>query len=311
MCFKLHRGGLGLDKHADDEDHDECRGKGQRHDREKLARRNGIIGIEVEVLRIAEGREHAAEVGGDVLHDEHERRQLFVAARLQHEVPERQKSDERHIIRHDHRAEEGDEHERQRDVAHIFEAAHDDVRHPDEKADIFERRHDGERAKKTCQRAPVEIVRIRLVKGHEDAGDPRRDQRHQQHDVALDKARRHAQEGVMMNLTVDCGALRRARLPALRLALLFCLCVLRLRLFFAAGVFLAHISSSPIVFPAESIAQTCMKCKQKCAVPPIFFAAKRRARRMIIMRRARLRRALYFPRNKASRSAIRRSTLSR
>ena len=57
----------------------------------------------------------------------------------------------------------------------------------------------------------------------------------------------------MMNVTVDRGARRRARLPALRLSLLFLLCILRL--LFAACLSLAHISSSfRSFFPAESIA---------------------------------------------------------
>ena len=178
-------------KQADAQDQNERHRKRQCHDLEKLACTDTVIGIKIQVLRISERRKHPAQIGGDVLHDKRQRREFFVAARIQHKISERQKGDERHIVRHDHRPEIGDEHEREHDVAHIFEAPHDDVGKPHEKTNIFECRHDRKRTKKTGQRPQIEIPEIFPVERHKKTGHRRRDKRNDQHRTALYKMKEH------------------------------------------------------------------------------------------------------------------------
>ena len=188
------RGGLRPDEQAHREDEHERRREGDRHDREKFARRDGEIGVQVQILRIAEGGEHPAQVGGDVLHDEGEGGQLLVPARVEHEVAEGQEGDQRHVVGHDHRPEIGDEHEREHDVAHIFEPPHDDVRQPREELDVLEGGDDGERAEKAGERLPVEIVEIFPVEGDENTGDARGGERHEEHDAALQNMQKAARQ---------------------------------------------------------------------------------------------------------------------
>ena len=78
----------------------------------EFAVRNRVPGVYIKVLRVAERREHSAEVGGNVLHDEGERHVLFFARRGQNEVTERQEGEKRHVVGDQHGAEEGDVHER-------------------------------------------------------------------------------------------------------------------------------------------------------------------------------------------------------
>ena len=177
--------GDGLHEEAGHRDEHEGGGERQRHDREELPCRDGVIGIEIEVLGIAEGGEHTAEVGGDILHHEDEGGVLASAAGGQRVVAERQEGDERHVVRHDHRTEVSDEHQRERHPAHIAEGGNDLARHPFEKPALFEGADHREGAEQAGEGVEVEIIRVAGVRGHENAGHSRRDHRDDEHDMAL------------------------------------------------------------------------------------------------------------------------------
>ena len=167
---RFKRNGFGFHDKAGQGYQHERNGKRQGHYGKELARVYGIIGVKIQVLRIAERREHTAEVCGDVLHYKHESGILFLAAGREREPPERQKSYERHIVRHNHRAEIGHEDQRERDAAHIAERRDYLARQPLEKVSFFEGGHDGERAEQTRKRVEVEIIGISRVGMHENAG---------------------------------------------------------------------------------------------------------------------------------------------
>ena len=186
VSFEAYR--LGLDDKASAGDEHERDRERDRHDCKEFARIDLKKRIQVQILGVAERRQHSAEIGGDVLHDKDECGIFCLAARRQHKPAQRQKCDQRHIVRHDHRAEVGDEHQRERDAAHIAERGDDPGRQPLEKAAAFERAYDRERAKEARQRVEVEIVGIAAVGRHEKAGDRRRDQCDDQHDAAFEYA---------------------------------------------------------------------------------------------------------------------------
>ena len=71
-----------------------------------------VLAVKIEILRIAEGREHSAEVGGAVLQNEQERGVLFLTGRGKHKPTQWQKSQQGGIIGQEHRAEHGDNHQR-------------------------------------------------------------------------------------------------------------------------------------------------------------------------------------------------------
>ena len=177
-----------------DEEERDC--KRQRHYREKLPCAYGIIGIKIQVLRIAEGGQHAAEIGGDILHYEHERRIFRPAAGGKHEPSEREEGDESHIVRHHHGTEVSHEHQRESHAAHISECADDLARQPLEEMPLFERTDDRERAKQTGQRVKVEVIGISGVGRHKNTRHCRRRDGDEQHDVTFGKIRRSMQDGM-------------------------------------------------------------------------------------------------------------------
>ena len=103
---------LGPDENeAQDGDKRDSHDKRREHNAHELTVGNTELGIEIEVLRIAEGGEHTAEVGGYILHYVGERHILFLARGVQDEVAERQEGQERHIVGNQHRADKGDVYE--------------------------------------------------------------------------------------------------------------------------------------------------------------------------------------------------------
>ena len=143
---------FGLHEKAGHGDEHERHGEGDRHYLEKFARIYRIVRIKIEVLRIAERGEHAAKVRRHVLHNEDERRIFRLTAGREHEPAQGQKSHERHVVRHDHGAEIGDEDERESHTAHILERRDYLDRQPLEKPPPFQRGDHGERAEQARER---------------------------------------------------------------------------------------------------------------------------------------------------------------
>lgn len=112
----------------------------------------------------------------------------FPPARFERKIAERQKGNERHVVGHDHGTEIGNENQREYDVTHVFELTHDNIRRPHEKTDVFERRHDGERAKKTGQRAQIEIRKVFPVRRHEKTRSDRGGKRDDENYVVFERA---------------------------------------------------------------------------------------------------------------------------
>ena len=189
------RGGLrgleldihGFDEEAGDGDEQERDRKGQRHDLEEFSRRDGVVGIEIEVLGVAEWGEHAAEVRRHVLHDEDEGGVLLFAAGGEHIEPEGEEGDERHIVCHDHGPEVSDEDERKSDAAHIAERGDDLARQPFEEPALFECADHGEGAEEAGEGVEVEVVGVGGVRGHEKASHRRGGKRHDEDDMTFQK----------------------------------------------------------------------------------------------------------------------------
>ena len=134
--------------------------KGGRHHGHKFAVRNVELRVEIQVLRIAEGREHTAEVGGNVLHDEGKGHVFVLARRMQNEEAERQEGQKRHVVGDEHRPQEGDVNECQHAHPRVFEALDDALREDIEKANVFERTYDGQHAEQAGQSFEIQIAEI-------------------------------------------------------------------------------------------------------------------------------------------------------
>ena len=156
---------------------DDCNGNGKRqsHDAHKFARGDIESGINIEILRVSEGGEHTAEVGGDILHNESKRHVFFLTRGGKHEISEGQKREQRHIVGKEHRADKGDIHKCQHTEAGIFTNADDLMRQRHEKADISKRTDARQGTEKASERLKIEIAEILDIRRN----DKRRDERRQ------------------------------------------------------------------------------------------------------------------------------------
>ena len=151
--FIVKRKRLRLDEHdAAERDQRDREQKRRRHDPHELQIGNLEFRVEIQVLRVAERRQHTAEVCGDILHDERERHVFLFARRRQHEKPERKKRQKRHVVRDQHGTDKRDIDETEHAHARIFEQPYDLARKHIEEADVFQRAYDREHAKQAGQR---------------------------------------------------------------------------------------------------------------------------------------------------------------
>ena len=170
LSLKLKRIRLDEDHTAERNQRDRDN-KGRRHYRHKLARGDIELGVEIEVLRISKGREHSAEICRDVLHYKGKRHIFLLARRGKHEISERQKGEQRHIVGDQHRADKGYVNESQHAHTRVLEEAHDLLGKHIEKSDVLERANDGQRAEQTAQRFQIKIFRISRVGRYHDRCD--------------------------------------------------------------------------------------------------------------------------------------------
>jgi hypothetical protein len=145
------------------------------------------VRIEVEILRIAEGGEHSAEVGGYILQNKGVRHVFFALARPQNEVTEGKEGQECHIVRDKHRAYEGYIHEREDAEARVFRFLDYLLGQNVEEADIFERANYGKHAKETGEGLEVKIAEIFGIDAHDNARHDSRKKGNRHYDVSSEK----------------------------------------------------------------------------------------------------------------------------
>ena len=187
-AFVLERYRLGPDEN-------EAAGGYQRDGKQKRRRHylhefkggNGEFCVEIEILRVAERREHSAQIRGDVLHYKGERHIFSLARRGQHKIPERQKGQKRHVVGYQHRADEGDVNKRKNAKPRVFEALDDLLRKNIKEIDIFKRADYRQHAEKTGKRLKIEITDIIRVGRNYHGGDGGGAKRNHHYRVLFDK----------------------------------------------------------------------------------------------------------------------------
>ena len=143
--------------------------KGQCHDAHELTRWDIEFGVQIQVLRVAEGGQHTAQVCGNVLHNKGECHVFFLLRGVQNEVAQRQKCEQCHVVCNEHTADEGDVNESEHTHAGIFEALHNALCKDVEKADVLECAHNGKHTEQACQRFNIEIAEILCIGRDKDA----------------------------------------------------------------------------------------------------------------------------------------------
>lgn len=177
--------GLWKEEETEERDEENRREERHRHHPEKPHGRNLKIAVEIEVLRVPERGEHPAEVGSGVLQNEDERHVLFLFAREKDETGERQKSEERHVVRYQHGAEESDVCQAEDAGTEIPREGDNLLREDGKEPNVPERTDHGEGGEQAGEGRPVEIGEICRVRMDENHGDRRERERNQKYGILL------------------------------------------------------------------------------------------------------------------------------
>lgn len=157
--------------------------EGQCHSGQEIAEAEPVIGIEVEVLRVAEGNDHAAEVRSQALQHEHGSHETGEVRAHKGGRRKRQHHDEGHVVGCHARERGRREHEGQREGPRPAKPCDDGAGRPVEGAHESHRARDGQHAEQTAERLPIEVSQIGLVGRYRQGGSRSRHRRHDEHGV--------------------------------------------------------------------------------------------------------------------------------
>ncbi len=172
-------------------------GRRQHHDRQKKRRehdlhefpgRNTVMGVQIQILRIPERRQHASQVRGNILKDEDICHLLLIFRYREGKIPERQESNERHVISDKHRADKRDIDQRQREDPEISGRYDDTLGDDPEETDILKRADHGKRQEKAGQRTEIKVMKVVLVRRYEKRSRNRQKRGNTHHRVLFEKS---------------------------------------------------------------------------------------------------------------------------
>ena len=113
----------------------------RQHDGQELPVGDVVVIEQIQVLGIAEGRQHTAQIGGAVLQDERQRRPFRLACALQHEPAQGQKRQQRRVVGQQHGAHQRDAYQRRHRAAGGVEHLHQPLRQQRKQSHAAQRTH--------------------------------------------------------------------------------------------------------------------------------------------------------------------------
>ena len=156
-------------------------------DAQKLPHAQLVVGVEVQVLGVAHGGQHTAQVGRHGLQHHHPDQRLFLPRQPQHHHREGHEGQQRHVVCDEHGGEEAQQHQQQPQPPEAAGFFAQQVRQMGEEPGLPEPRHHHHQAVEQRQGAQIRIVQITCVRRHEDAAHQRRQRRDQQNRLPPDK----------------------------------------------------------------------------------------------------------------------------
>ena len=139
--------------------HEAHRHNGQKQ-RQEFSHGELELGIEEEVLRIAHGGCHAAEVGGDGLQAHHRDDEIAAIHHFQHQHGKGHKGDERHVVGHQHGGEKRQDHQNQRNAPDRQLAGEELLRQHQEYACLLEPCHHCHEAEEEAKYSQVDVREV-------------------------------------------------------------------------------------------------------------------------------------------------------
>ena len=182
--------------------HGQCLPPGQRHGRRqqhqgKQGQRQHIFqeipngqfepGVQVQVLRVPDGRQHAAQVRRYGLQDHHMDQPLRLSCHLQGHNGKGDKCDQRNIIRDEHTAEKAQRHQQKAKLPGIPDALQKPGAQIPEEPDALQACHHQHQAEQQGQHPVIRILQIPPVRRHEAHGARRQDGGDAEHGLFLEK----------------------------------------------------------------------------------------------------------------------------
>ena len=144
--------------------------------------------VKIKILGVAEGREHAAQVCGDVLQDKDDGHAVLLAGAVQDIIAQRQEGQKRHIVGDEHGAQKGDIDQCDNSPAQIAEALHHLAGQQVEELDVFQGADHCQHTEQAGQRPEIKIAQIFPVRRHKAGRGRSRQQRHAHHRILFYKA---------------------------------------------------------------------------------------------------------------------------
>ncbi len=159
-------------------------------------------------MRIAERGEHAPEVGGNVLHHKGNGGVARLVRFKKNEPTEREKGQERHVVRNQHRADKGNHHQCQHGRAQGDEHLDDPTGGIGEETNVFQGADNGECAEKTGDGPKINVMQILFVGRHDNDGCKGNGKRNAKDDVMVDKGREFMKKMKKMGILSDAERMR-------------------------------------------------------------------------------------------------------
>ena len=169
-------------------DHEHCQNEGRKHGDHELPVPDSEIGVQVEVLGIAEGGEHTAQVGCDVLKNEYICHISLIAGAVQDDVAQRKEGEQCHVIGDEHGTDEGDVHQGNGGKTEVLCEAYDLFRTDIEETDLPEGADHGKGTEKAGQGTEVKVAEIRGVRRYDDGRDQGENGGNGKNDISADKS---------------------------------------------------------------------------------------------------------------------------
>ena len=157
--------------------------KRRQHYRNEIPCPYAVIAVQIKVLRVAEGRYHAAQISAAVLQHKKQRDVLSLPRAVKHEPAERQKGQQRRVVCEQHGSRHRYDNERRADASHAAEAAHETLRQRRKYVHVTQCADYRKHAEQAAQRFHVEVAEVFTVRGNEECGHACRQNRRSKHCV--------------------------------------------------------------------------------------------------------------------------------
>ena len=146
-----------------------------KHDPQKTGKAHAGKTVKIKILRVADGGEHTAQVGGNGLQDDNKNHQLFLSCNRENQYGKRDKGDQGDIIGDKHAHKKTQEYKNARKLSCIFCFRQYEYGQLLKKTDFLEAVHHTHQGKKKGEDAEIYIGKVGGIRRNQKCGDHGKD----------------------------------------------------------------------------------------------------------------------------------------